>query len=321
MNERPTLRDIQAAAHRVHQALPPTPQIRWPLLCERTGAEVWVKHENHQPVGAFKVRGGIVYVDDLAARQDRDVRGVISATRGNHGQSIAFAARRHDMDAFVVAPHGNSVEKNAAMCAHGAKLIEYGNDFNDALEHAAEIASERNLHMVPSFHPLLVIGVATCWYEFFSAIDELHTVYVPIGLGSSICAATAARDALGCTTDVVGVVSAHAPAYALSFARGEPVSHPASTSLADGIAVRSPDPVALEMILRSVERIIEVTDDEVAAAMRIYFTDTHNVAEGAGAAPLAAMLQEQAAMRGRRVGLILSGGNVDRDLFSRVLAQ
>ncbi len=316
----PTLTELETAAETVHAVIPPTPQIRWPLLCQRTGCEVWVKHENHQPVGAFKVRGGLVLMDALKRAQP-DMAGVISATRGNHGQSLGFAAARLGLKAVIVVPHGNSPEKNAAMRALGVELVEHGHDFQEAAEYAAAMAAQYGLTPVPSFHEKLMLGVASYSLELLRTVQDLDTVYVPIGLGSGICGMVSARDALGLRTKVVGVVSAHAPMYALSFEAGHPVSHPAETQIADGMACRVPVDEALAIMRRGVERIVRVTDAEVEAAMRAYFTDTHNVAEGAGAAPLAALLQEKERMVGKRVGLVLSGGNVDRPVFARVLAE
>jgi threonine dehydratase len=315
----PTLQELEAAARIVHAVMPPTPQYRWPQLCEQLGAEIWLKHENHSQVGAFKIRGGLVYFDHLA-RNGEAHRGVVSATRGNHGQSVGFAAKRHGIAATIVVPFGNSREKNAAMRSLGVELIEYGEDFQAAREQAEVIAADRQLHMVPSFHPLLVAGVASYWLEFFDAVADLDMVYVPIGQGSGICAAIAARDALNLQTEIVGVVSSGAPSYALSFAQGRAIEHAVTTQLADGMACRKPDPLALEMILRGVQRIVEVGDDEIAGAMRTLFECTHQVAEGAGAAAYAAAAQEAARNRGRRIGLVLSGGNVDRDVFGQVLS-
>jgi threonine dehydratase len=312
--------ELTAAAQIVGAALGPTAQIRWPLLGTRSGAEVWVKHENHGPVGAFKLRGGIVYIHGLA-RSPHPPTGLIAATRGNHGQSIAYAAARAGMRAIIVVPHRNSREKNAAMRALGAELVEHGRDFQDALEFARRLAAERGLHMVPSFDPALVRGVATYALEFFGAVAGLDTVYVPIGLGSGICATIAAREALGLRTRIVGVVAENAPAYALSFAAGRPVTTESADTMADGLACRVPLEEALQVIDRWAERIVTVSEAEIAAAMRYYFSDTHNVAEGAGAAPLAALLKERAAMERRRVGLVLSGGNVDREVYARVLAD
>ncbi|WP_435605527.1 threonine dehydratase [Pseudomonas knackmussii] len=311
---------LEQAAAIVHQSLPPTPQIRWPLLCEALGCEAWVKHENHSPVGAFKLRGGLVYFHHLATQSPRPA-GVISATRGNHGQSIAFAASRLGLPATIVVPHGNSREKNAAMRALGAQLIEHGEDFQAAREYAGELAASEGLHMIPSFHPWLVAGVASYSLELFRALPDLDVVYVPIGMGSGLCAMIAARDALGLKTRIVGVVSAHAPAYALSFAAGEPVYHATRTRLADGMACTTPEPTALAMIRAGADHVVQVTDDEISAAMRLLFTATHNVAEGAGAASLAAVLQERESLRGKRVGLVLSGGNVDREVYAAELAK
>lgn len=315
----PSLSSIEAAAGLVHRVIPPTPQICWPLLCSRTGAEVWVKHENHTPIGAFKLRGGLVYMEEL--RQcEPSAAGVIAATRGNHGQSVAFAASRVGLRSVIVVPHGNSPEKNAAMRGLGAELIEHGYDFQEAYEHAARLAGEQCLHLVRSFDDALVRGVASCALELFRAVDGLETVYVPIGLGSGICAAIAVRDALGLRTEIVGVVAARARAYALSFAAGRPVTSAVGETIADGMAVRVPDPAAIEIILKGASRVVTVEEDEIQAAMRHLFSDTHNVAEGAGAAPLAALLQEKDKMRGRRVAVILTGGNVDRNVFALTLA-
>ncbi len=314
----PTLDAIRDAAKLVYQAVSPTLQYAWPLLCERVGAEVWVKHENHTPTGAFKVRGGLVLLDQLK-REQPDLPGVISATKGNHGLSIGFAAKRLGVKTVIVVPQGNSVEKNHAMRALGVELIEYGDDFQAALEYAGMLSQERGLIPIPPIHDCLIRGVATYSLEFLSSTSELDTVYVPIGMGSGFCAMVAARRALNLTTKIVGVVSDHAPTYALSYEQGKPVPHPVTTKLADGLACRQVDEFALSIVTQHAERIVRVTDDEVAAAMRCYFTDTHNVAEGAGAAPLAALLKEKDAMAGKRVGVVLTGGNVDKGLFVKVL--
>jgi threonine dehydratase len=312
------LKDIQSAAQVVYANMPPTPQYRWPLLCEQLGADVYVKHENQTPVGAFKIRGGLVYFSHLV-RAGKKPAGVISATRGNHGQSVGYAARQHDIPCTVVVPHGNSVEKNAAMRSLGVELVEYGNDFQESLEHALKLADRHSLHFVPSFHPLLIAGVATYSLELFNAVENIHTAYVPIGLGSGICGMIAVRDALGLDTRIVGVVSAHATAYSQSFSSGRLVESPATTLLADGMACRTPQPAALEIIGGGVDRIVEVSDEEVAAAMRMMFECTHNTCEGAGAASLAAAKQEQSITSRRRIAVIASGGNVDREVFAEVL--
>jgi threonine dehydratase len=316
----PSLVELEAAARLIYRALPPTPQFAWPLLGTRLGCEVWVKHENHTPTGAFKVRGGLVYFARLLEREP-GLPGVASATRGNHGQSIAYAARRHGVAATIVVPHGNGEEKNAAMRALGATMIEYGEDFQEAREFATRLAAERGLHMVPSFHRDLLLGVASYCLEFLRAVPDLDTVYVPIGMGSGICAMIAARDALGLTTQVVGVVSALAPAYALSFAAHRNISHPVTTKLADGMAVRSPDDEALDMLRRGAARMVLVDDAAVAEAMRALFADTHNVAEGAGAAALAAAVQDMQRNAGKKIGVVLTGGNVDTAMFAEVLSD
>lgn len=324
MSTLPTRDEIESAARIVQAAMPPTPQYAWPLLARRLGTETWLKHENHTPTGAFKVRGGLVYLEGLRRAQP-DCPGIVSATRGNHGQSLAFAARRHGLAATIVVPRGNSLEKNAAMRAFGAELVEHGDDFSEASEHAATLARERGLHRVPSYHRDLVRGVATGWMEFFRAVPDLDIVFVPIGLGSGLCAAVAARAALGARMQLVGVVSAHARAYALSFAARRPIEAPASTRLADGMAVRVPDPQALAIICAAVDEVVEVDDTAVARAMKVLYVDTHNVAEGAGAASLAAAMtlarERPAAIAGRRVGLTLCGANVDHGQFADVLRE
>jgi threonine dehydratase len=315
-----TLAQLDAAADLVHAVMPPTPQFCWPLLAARSGVELFVKHENHTPIGAFKVRGGLVYMADLR-KSEPGVTGVISATRGNHGQSVALAARRHGLAATIVVPHGNSREKNAAMRALGAELVEHGDDFQAAAEHAAELAETRHLHFVRSFDERLVAGVASYALELLRGVADIDTVYVPIGLGSGICGMIQTRDALGLGTRVVGVVAAGAPSYALSFAAGKPVSTNSADTMADGLACRVPAAPAVEIILKGAERIVTVEEDEIRAAMRHLFTDTHNIAEGAGAATLAALLKEKARMEGKRVAIVLSGGNIDRALYAEVLAE
>ncbi|MCA1458492.1 threonine dehydratase [Bradyrhizobium sp. BRP22] len=310
------LGQLERAQAIVGTAVPPTPVHAWPLLGERLGTSVLVKHENHTPTGAFKVRGGLVYLDHLRRGQP-DTPGIISATRGNHGQSLAFAARRHGLPATIYVPHGNSVEKNRAMRAFGAELVEHGQDFQAAREEAVRRAESAGLHMVPSFHPDLVLGVATYALELFKTAPDLDVLYVPIGQGSGICGCIRVRDLLGLKTEIVGVQSTEAPSYALSFAAGALVTTETANTRADGMATRIPDAAALAMIRKGASRIVQVTDDEVGAAIGHYWTDTHNLAEGAGAAALAAALQERDRLRGKRVGLVLSGGNIDFDLFSQ----
>jgi threonine dehydratase len=315
----PSLADLETAAALIYRCMPPTPQYQWPLLDAVAGTEVWVKHENHTPVGAFKIRGGIVYMDWLK-RTHPGIRGVVGATRGNHGQSMGFAARMSGITAMVVAPRGNSPEKNAAMRALGVHLIAAGDDFQEASEYATALAQDRGMHRLPSIAAQLVCGVGTYALEFFRGAPALDTVYVPIGMGSGICGMMAARDALGLKTKIVGVVSTGAPAYQLSFAAGRVVEHPVTTILADGLACRCPDEEALGAILRGTERVIAVDEEQVASAMRELFQATHNAAEGAGAAAFAALMTEKEAMRGKRVGVILCGGNVDAKMFAKVLA-
>ena len=315
----PGLEELETAATLIYRHMPPTPQYRWPLLDQLAGTEVWLKHENHTPVGAFKVRGGIVYMNELK-RTRPEIRGVVAATRGNHGQSIGFAARMTDTTALIVVPHGNSPEKNAAMRALGVQLIEAGADFQEACEYADALANDRGMHRLPSLHPALVCGVGTYALEFLRGSPDLDTVYVPVGMGSGICGMMAARNALGLRTRIVGVVSTGAPMYKLSFEAGRRIEHPVTTVLADGVACRAPNEDCLEAMLAGVERVIAVDEEAVANAMRGLFRSTHNVAEGAGAISFAGLMQEREAMRGKRVGAVLCGGNVDTDVFARVLA-
>lgn len=314
----PNLQAIEAAAHIIYREFQPTPQYRWGLLSEKLGTSCWVKHENHTPVGAFKIRGGLTYFDALV-QSGTLPREVVSATRGNHGQSIGWAARAHGVGCTIVVPHGNSLEKNAAMRSLGVTLIEHGDDFQAAREFAIALAQERNTHIVPSFHPALLRGVATYWWEFFRAAPNLDVVYVPIGQGSGACAAIAAKRALHHSARIVGVVSAHATTYADSLAAGRVVESPVSTELADGMACRVADAQALEIMQGEIDHIVQVTDAEVAQAMRDLFASTHNVAEGAGAAAFAAAMQERESLHGQTVGVTISGGNVDSAMLARVL--
>ena len=314
----PTLADIEAAAQVVYRDFSATPQYRWGLLSQRLGTDCWLKHENHTPVGAFKIRGGLTYFDQLAQRGALPQE-VISATRGNHGQSMGWAARRHGVACTIVVPRGNSHEKNAAMRALGVTLVEHGSDFQEAREHAMRLATERGAHMVPSFHTDLLRGVATYWWEFLRAVPHMAVAYVPIGQGSGACAAIAAKQALGHGVRIVGVVSSHATTYADSIAAGRVVESAVTTQLADGMACRVADQAALDILAPHLDHVVHVSDAEVAAAMHALYTDTHNAAEGAGAAALAAALQEKERLAGQAVGVALTGGNVDAAVFARVL--
>jgi len=314
-----SLDDLDRAAGVVRSVMPPTPQYAWPLLRQRFGVEVVVKHENHTPIGAFKVRGGLTYVERLN-RERTQVRGIVSATRGNHGQSLAFAGRHFKVPVVVVVPYGNSVEKNAAMRALGAEIVEHGIDFDDAKQRATELAKERSYEYVPSFHPDLIVGVATYAYELFHSHPDLDVVYAPIGLGSGICGLIRTRDLLGMKTDVVGVVSNLSNAYRLSFDAGRVVPINSASTFADGIAVRVPDADAVAMIHSGASAVIEVSDHDIATAIRTFHEDTHNLAEGAGAAALAGLAVDRDHSRGRKAAVILSGGNIDRPWASLVLA-
>ena len=313
-----TLDELAAATATVRTCVPATPAYAWPLLAERVGATVVVKHENHTPTGSFKARGGLVYVDALC-RTDRSLKGLVTATRGNHGQSIALAAARNGVPVVIVVPEGNSREKNAAMQAFGGELVTGGKDFDESRTVAAQIQNERGYHFVPSFHRDLVKGVATYALELFKSFDDLDVVYVPIGMGSGICGLITVRDLLGLKTEIVGVVAENAPAFALSFAAGQPVPTNSARTFADGVACRDPQADAFAVIKTGAARVVTVSEDEIAEAIRIYYTTTHNLTEGAGAAPLAALLKEKARYAGKRAGLILSGGNIDMPLFAQVL--
>ena len=315
----PSLAQIRDAQAHVYRHMPPTPQFTWPLVDQRFGAEVWIKHENHTPVGAFKLRGALVYMDWLKRAQPH-LHGVVAATRGNHGQGVGMAARLCGLRAVIVVPHGNSPEKNRAMLAQGVELVEHGQDFQESLEFARRLAVERDYAMVDSFHERLVMGTATYAIELFEAAPLLDTVYVPIGLGSSICGVSAARNALGLKTEIVGVVSSQSPSYSLSFKQRRLVESPSLTAIADGLACRTPNASAMEAIWGSVSRIIEVTDAEIADGMRALYEDTHNLAEGAGAAAFAAAMKEKHLLAGKQIGIILTGGNIDRQAYAEVLA-
>jgi threonine dehydratase len=316
----PSLAQIRDTQSLVYRFMPPTPQFSWPLLNQRLSVEAWIKHENHSSVGAFKLRGALVYIDWLKQTQP-NLAGVVAATRGNHGQGVGLAARLADLSAVIVVPHGNSREKNRAMLAQGVELIEYGLDFQESLEYAHGVAADRGFAMVDSFHERLVRGTATYALEFFEAAPALDTVYVPIGLGSSICGVAAARNALGLNCQIVGVVAAESPAYALSMKERRAVVATSRTVIADGLACSTPNLLAMEVIWKNVNRIVEVSDAEIAHAMRAYYQDTHNLAEGAGAAALAGAIQEISANRGKRIGIVLTGGNVDMKIYERVLAD
>lgn len=314
------LTSLRLAAKTVHATLAPTPQLAWPLLAERMGCSVWVKHENHTPTGAFKVRGGLIYVQGLLAREPQ-TKGLITATRGNHGQSLALAAQRMGLAVSIVVPEGNSREKNAAMRALGATVIECGKDFDEARATAATMAQAQQLHLVPAFHHDLIRGVATYALELLEAVNDLDTVYVPIGMGSGICGLIQTRDLLGLKTEIVGVVSSHADAFAQSVEQGRVVCTQSADTFADGLACRQPLPEALAIIAQGAARVIRVSDRQIAQAIGIYHETTHNTAEGAGAAALAGLIKEHAEQQGQRVAVILSGANIDRQLYAAILAD
>jgi threonine dehydratase len=314
----PAIEEVRTAGELIYRFMRPTEQYCWPLLRERVGTEIWVKQENHTSTGSFKARTAVVYVDELMKRQPK-TSGLIAATRGNHGQSVALAAKRFGLTATILVPHGNSREKNAAMRAQGATLVEFGNDFQEAREKAMELAAEHGWHMVPPYHYDIVRGVATYWLELFSAVQDIDVAYVPIGMGSGICSGVAVRNGLGLKTKLIGVVSEGAPCYAESFVQRRVVEATVTTKVADGMACRKPDEEPLAILLKNVDHIVRVSDEEVEEAMRCMFADTHNVVEGAGAAALAAVLKEKEQLREKRVAVVASGANVDREVFARVL--
>ena len=314
------LNSLRLAATDVYRSMAPTPQLAWPVLADRLGCTVWVKHENHTPTGAFKVRGGLLYVQGLLAREPA-IKGLVTATRGNHGQSLALAASRMGLKISIVVPEGNSLEKNAAMRAMGACVIECGKDFDEARSKAAALAQNHDLHLVPAFHPDLIRGVATYALELFEAVSELDRVYVPIGMGSGICGLIRTRDLLGLKTEIVGVVSSHADAFAQSVEQGRVICTDTAHTFADGLACRQPLPESLAIIAKGAARVIRVSDRDIACAMRLCHETTHNTAEGAGAAALAGLIKEQAVQQGRRVAVILSGANIDRQLYAGILDE
>lgn len=316
----PVLDELHRATELVRTVMPATPTYSWPLLNARTGAEVWLKHENHSPVGAFKIRTATVYVDWLK-REHPEIAEVVAATRGNYGQGVAFAAKRMGWKVTIVVPYRNSREKNRAMQAQGAELVEHGADFQAANEHATKLAAQTGAHKIPSYDRLLAVGAGTFALEMFTAAPELNTVYVPVGMGSSICGMVAAREALGLRTKIVGVTAKAAPATALSFAAGRVVPRAVSDTIADGVSCRIPVQEALDVMLRHVERFVEVSEEEIRAAMRAIYEDTHNVAEGAGAVAIAAVLQDRDRVAGKRVAAVITGGNVDREVFASVLDE
>lgn len=319
MTALPSLSEIEAAKALIRPLIRETPTYRWPLLEAGLGCELWVKHENHTPVGAFKIRGGLVYMDELN-RASPAPRGVIAASTGNHGQSIAWAARRNGLRAVIVVPEGNNQAKNAAMRALGAELVEHGREFQEALEHSREIAAAEGLHAVPSFHPWLVRGVATYGLEMFRSVPDIDAVFVPIGLGSGFCGIAAAREALSLKTKIIGVVSAHAPAYALSFQSGRLITQSSSTTVAEGVACSRPNEDALAQVIRRAADVVTVTDDEALTAMRELIEGTHNLAEGSGALAFAALKKQRDQWQGKRVACILSGGNASMEVLGRAMS-
>jgi threonine dehydratase len=312
--------ELDAAVRIVRPHVPVTPAYRWPLLEKVTGTPTWVKHENATPIGAFKVRGGLVYVARLL-EADQPVRGMITATRGNHGQSLAYAGRAHGIPLTIVVPEGNSPDKNAAMAGFGAELIVHGHDFQEAGEHAIRLAEEHGWQMVPAFHRDLVAGVATYAAELHEQVPDLDVIYVPVGQGSGCCANIAVRDLLGRRTEVVAVGAEGAPAHALSFQARRPVTTPEADTFVDGVATRVPDEDALEVMLRGAARFVQVSDQATEQAMRCLWQTTHQMPEPAGAIALAGLLADTARPDGAVAATIMTGGNCDRELVQRVVGR
>ena len=313
-----SIHDLDQATAIVRSLMPATPAYNWPLLSRRAGLQVVVKHENHTPTGSFKARGGLVYIESLRDSGNMP-KGLVTATRGNHGQSVAIGAARCGIPSLIVVPEGNSAEKNAAMEAFGGEIVVSGADFDESRERAAQIERDRDYHFIPAFHQKLVLGVATYAYELFTSHRDLDVVYVPIGMGSGICSLIAVRDLLQIKTDIVGVVAENAPAFALSFEAGKSISTPSARTFADGMACREPLPESLEIVLNGASRVIRVSEDEIASAIRYLYTDTHNLSEGAGAASLAALLKDPGVEKYKKAGVVLCGGNIDMSTFATIL--
>jgi threonine dehydratase len=308
------LKQLEQAAAIVHKTIRPTLQHNWPQLCQSTGCDVWVKHENHTPTTAFKVRGGMHLLHQISRSPDRP-KGLISATRGNHGQSLAFAGSRADIPVSIVVPENNNQDQNRAIKSLGAELIIFGEDFEAARLHSLDLQQEYGYEPIPPFCRDLVVGVASYALEFLSTIKDMHTVYVPIGMGSGICGLIKTRDLLGLKTEIVGVVAEGAPTFSQSFEAGKIIPTKSVNTIADGVATRAPLEEAFDIILAGASRIVTVSDELIKAAMLQYYQSTHNLAEGAGAAPLAALNKERAKMKGKKVGLILTGGMIDLNRF------
>lgn len=315
-----SLEELTQASQLVHRVFSATPQYNWPQLTQTCGCEVWVKHENHTPTTAFKVRGGIVFVDALM-KSDNPPKGLISATIGNHGQSLAFAGKRANLPVTIVVPEGNNEDQNRAIQSHGANLVIHGHDFEAARQHSLVLQHELGYRAVAPFEQALVLGVATYALELFNHVKDLDTVYVPIGMGSGIAGLIQVRDLLGLNTKIIGVVAKGAPTFALSFAAGKIINTEHAQTIADGVKTRSPMQEAFDIIKRGCDHVVQVSDNEIAKAMLQYYQATHNLAEGAGAITLAALNQEKDQMIGKKVAIILTGGNIDYQRFTQYVSD
>lgn len=316
--EFPSFEDALRARELVMQHLRRTPTWSYPALSRELGCELFIKHENHQPIGAFKVRGGISLMASLSDLERG--RGVVAATRGNHGLSLAYAARLFGTRAVIVVPHGNNPEKNEAMRALGAELVEYGRDFDEACQQAERLVASQGLRYIHSAEePAMLAGVASLGIELFEDVPDLDYVFVPVGLGSGICGICLARGVLSPRTQVVGVQAERAPSIYLSWKQKRLVTTESADTFADGLATRVPAELTLEVIQRDVADFVAVGEGAIAWAIRDLLRYTHNLAEGAGAAPLAAIRERRDWVRGKRVAMIMSGGNIDTATLKRVL--
>jgi len=313
------LDELHQAKELIHTVMPATPAYNWPQINSNTGCNVWVKHENHTPTTAFKVRGGIYLLDKLSRSKNKPP-GIISATRGNHGQSLSFSGASKGIPVVIVAPECNSADQNRAIKSFGAKLILHGVDFEASRQYSHKLQEENGYFHVPPFCRDLVIGVATYALEFMSAVKDLDTIYVPVGMGSGICGLIKTRDLLGLKTKIVGVVAEGAPTFYQSFQAGHIIPTSEANTIADGVATSSPMEEGFEIIKHGAERIVKVSDQQIAEAMYQYYKFTHNLAEGAGATALAALNKEKQLMAGKKVGVILTGGNIDFKRFCEYVA-
>ena len=326
---RPTLADVYDARTRVYRALKPTPLLRHPLLAQESGLDIRVKHENHNPTGAFKVRGGLNLIGSLSVRGEAapggtnaQRRGVITATTGNHGQSIALACALGGVPCTIVVPLGNNPEKNAAMRAYGAELIEFGKDFDEAREKVEQLQHERQLRYVHSANePMLIAGVGTYALEIFEELPDVDVVIVPIGGGSGACGCAIVRSAIGSGAKIIGVQAARADAFARSWRGPSRVVGDSAATFAEGMATRVTFDLTFGILQKELDDIVTLTEEELADGIRLAVRTTHNLAEGAGAASLAAAVKLRSSLAGKKIVCVMSGGNIDRATLTRILTS